>query len=418
MPTITSFTISYYALNKDRTFSEGDILTGLLTLNLEKEIGIRSLFVKVKGDADVYWTERSSTITSYSTHRRLFKMKQCLIPEETQGTVLPPGSHVFKFSFKMPERGMPSSFKRNHGKVVYKLEAKLSRGWMMDRMVEKEITFVSKAIPNIHRLMLSHISSTDKHLGIFSKGSVHMDVIVERRAYAPGETMKIVAKIDNSSAKEMTPKFSLIQDVVYRANKHAKNESDIVYKKHGDCIDPKTQMEITCAIKIPPDQMTTIQNCDIISVQYHVKVCLDVSFSFNPEIQFPVVIIPFDLSPDHSPRGDSDPALASGAQYNVDSPPLVAHSGIFGYPTAQGFAAPPPGCPGNPTLLGMSGIYPTQASNMTQDYNSHQSFNTFRTVPVNRPVPSASVRTTDSVSQSDEAPPSYSALFPSCDTNF
>lgn len=416
MPAITSFTIGYYALNEDRTFSEGDILTGLLTLNLEKQVGIRSLFVKVKGDANVYWTERGSTITSYSTHRRLFKMKQWIIQDETEGTVLPPGSHVFKFSFKIPERGMPSSFKRNHGKVVYKLEAKLSRGWMMDRTIEKEIPFVSKAIPNIHRLMSSHISSTDKHLGIFNKGSVHMDVIVERRAYAPGETMMIVGKIINYSTKEMTPKFSLIQDVVYRANKHAKNESYTVYKKNGYCIEPKTQVDVTCAIKIPPDQMKTIQNCDIISVQYHVKVCLDVSFSFNPEIQFPVVIIPHDLSPGHSPRGDSDPALASGAANNI-TPPLVAHSGMSGYPAARGFAAPPPGCPGNPMLPGMSGIYSAQASNVAQDYNSQQPFNTSQTVPVNRPVPSASVRTTDFESQSHEAPPSYSLLFPSSATD-
>lgn len=92
-----------------------------------------------------------------------------------------------------------------------------------------------------------------------------------------GETVAIVAKINNSSSKDMTPKFSLIKGVVYRANNSTKHESSVIQKVVDNCIRPETQKEVKCTIKIPRDQTQTIQNCDIISVEYHLKVCNSVS---------------------------------------------------------------------------------------------------------------------------------------------
>ena len=51
-------------------------------------------------------------------------------------------------------RSMPSSFHGNYGKIVYRLEAKLSRSWRLDSCVKQEINFASKAIPNLSHLMV------------------------------------------------------------------------------------------------------------------------------------------------------------------------------------------------------------------------------------------------------------------------
>ncbi|XP_071783581.2 arrestin domain-containing protein 3-like [Centroberyx gerrardi] len=462
MPSIKDLTLTYDVINEAGTFSEGDTLTGRVTVELLKETQVESLFVKAEGDANVHWSEkRGDHHHSYNAHTRFFKLKQFLIPENSKDTVLPQGIHVYKFSFNIPQGSMPSSFRGSYGKIVYKLEAKMSRSWRMDRKEDKEIKFVSKSIPNLGQLMSRQVGSTDKEMGFFSKGQVHMDVIVDRRAYAPGETVACVAKVNNSSSKDMTPKFSLKQKMVYRAQGHTKYGENVICKMVGDCIIPKTEKTINCAIKIPADVFQTIQNCDIISVEYQLKVYLDISFASDPEVKFPLVIIPPDLSSVPQPGGAVGlyPPGAVGGASNSDFPPPAVSFGphavpsgpsAYGYPAAPGYPSQPPTYPANPPLYAgppamysaqppfMGGGYnnplPQQASPYASPFSSSSSspvhhpppnapafhppptappmFGPSPTAPTYNLPPAAEMMNTNFLSQPGEEPPSYMSLFP------
>lgn len=312
--------MTYDVLNDYGTFSEGDTITGRVTLELEKATKITSLFIKAKGDANVHWPEdHGDSPNSYSAHRRLFKQKHFLIAKDSKDTKLPSGIHIFKFNIEMPSGSMPSSFKGCHGRIVYKLVAKLCRSWRTDRSVDKEICFGSKSVPNLDQLMYQQFGSRTKELGIFSKGYVQMDVTVDRKAFIPGDTVSVFAKINNSSSKDMKPKFSLIQDVVYHASGSTNREKNVIQKQVEDYIKPKTQKEFNCLLKIPFEITPTILNCDILSVEYRIKVYLDISFSSDPEVVFPVVIIPCGLSP----------AGVVGGPSNSDFPPPAAFAGPY-----------------------------------------------------------------------------------------
>uniref|UniRef100_UPI0037E8BC2B arrestin domain-containing protein 3-like n=1 Tax=Semicossyphus pulcher TaxID=241346 RepID=UPI0037E8BC2B len=501
MPSIASLKLTIDALNDNGTFSDRDTITGKVTLVLVKETAIESLFIKAKGDADVHWTRKHNDRTqSYTANKRYFKLKDYLIPEQPKDTLLPQGIHHYRFSFHIPPGNYPSSFKGQNGKIVYKLEVRLARSWRMDRTVEQEINFVSKAFPNFPSLMSPQVRSTSKEMGLFSKGHAHMEVTVDRRAYAPGETMMVVAKINNSSSSEMTPKFSVIQDVVYRASGSTKHESNTILKVVDNCIKARTQKEVKCAIKLSMGLTHTIQNCEIISVEYQLKVYLDISFAFDPEIVFPLVICPPDLvsgfqrgaaahtSPSRAYGGPSNsafppptapmgpyPAGAYGGPSNSDYAPAVSmgpypvspNSGGYGYPGAQRYS-PAPVSPNYPPVnASPPSVYPAQPAHMSGVYNNPWSkqgspyaspygspyssssmlhpppaaptfppspsapeiqppppsapsptpqYDVSPTLPTYNLLPSAPMMNTDFLSQSEEAPPAYSLLFPSSAT--
>ncbi|KAK1892255.1 Arrestin domain containing protein 4 [Dissostichus eleginoides] len=346
-------------------------------------------------------------------------------------TVLPKGIHVYKFSLNIPQGSVPSSFKGPHGKIVYKLEAKLSRSWRMDQSVEQKILFVSRCYPNLHSMMLPQIGATKKEMGLFSKGQADMEVTIDRMAYAPGETITVLAKINNSSSSEMTPKFRLDKKLIYRASGSTK-------------------------------------------LEYHLKAYLDISFAFDPEVLFPLVVVPLGFAPVPQPgvAAGPYPAGAVGGPSNSDFPPpavsghpypVSPSSGRSGNPGAPMHSAPPPPVyPGNPMVFPCPpSVYPAQPAHVSGGYNNQvpeipfpygtpfsssvihppPTAPTFQTPPaapaippapslpaINPPpsfspfnvsptAPSYNLMNTDFLGQSDEAPPAYTLLFPSTATD-
>ncbi|XP_047236259.1 arrestin domain-containing protein 3 isoform X2 [Girardinichthys multiradiatus] len=432
MPAVKSLTISYDALNEKGTFSQGDVVTGQAVLSLSKETKAQGLFVKAKGDANVHWTEKSGDRThTYSALQRYFKLKQFLIPEDSEA-VLPEGNHVFKFSFRIPSENMPSSFKGNHGQIVYKLVAKLSRSWRMNSTAEKELNFVSKSFSNFSSLLSQQVGTTEKKMGIFSRGQVHMEATVNKTAYAPGESMLIFAKVNNASSRDMTPKFSLTRSVEFRAQGDRKNEEYTVQKVVDKVISSYTQHEVKCEMRVPTDEMPSIENCDIISVTHQLKVYLDISFAFDPEIIFPVVISQPTLMFGAQNSGNVGPG-AFGGPTNSDFPPPAMAIGPYPAPPPSGAYPPQPppmhGSYNNPVPQGPSpcGSSYSSSSSVLHPPPAAPAFHMppsglqvqppFSSVspsaPTFNPMPSAPDLNTDFLSQTNDAPPAYTLLFPS-----
>lgn len=81
MSPIKDLSLVCNVLNSEETFSEGDTVGGTVSFTLTKETKVKSILVKVKGQAFVSWDEgMGDDRRSYNDHRRYFKVKEYLMP--------------------------------------------------------------------------------------------------------------------------------------------------------------------------------------------------------------------------------------------------------------------------------------------------------------------------------------------------
>uniref|UniRef100_A0A3B4H019 Arrestin C-terminal-like domain-containing protein n=1 Tax=Pundamilia nyererei TaxID=303518 RepID=A0A3B4H019_9CICH len=270
MPSIKDFYLTFETTNEDGSYSEGDTIVGTVNFKLTTNVSINTLTVKAKGDAKTKWTEDiGDYVMTVTSKKRYFKVKDYLIGVTLKGV------HTFEFRLKLPEGSMPSSFKGENGKIVYMFEAKISKSWWWPSKVKREINFISKTF--------QHCTA---NIDRFKNAVRCSDLILT------GETLSVVSKICNSSSKNTRPKFKLEQNTVYRSKYHTKNSLIILFKEVGATVRPNSERTVSCQLKIPDDAISTIHNCEIISVEYYIKVYLDISFAFDPEVVFPLVIVP------------------------------------------------------------------------------------------------------------------------------
>ncbi|XP_031165048.1 arrestin domain-containing protein 3-like [Sander lucioperca] len=404
MSPIKDLCLTCEALNEEATFSEGDTVAGTLTFTLKKETKVKGVMVKAKGDANVSWSEGSGdNRRSYTAHTRYFKLKEYLVAENSEGTVLPQGVHCFKFRFKIPQGDMPSSFKGIHGKIVYMLEAKVSRGWLRCSRVQTELNFVSKSLSHLGQVMCPQSGSVAKEIGVFSKGQVQLSATVNTKVCSPGDTLSVVAKICNSSSKKVKPKFRLQQKTVYRASGSTNSSDQTLCKIVGETIALNSEKTVSCQLKIPADAIPTLHHCEIISVDHYLKVYLDISFAIDPEVVFPLVIVPSSFARPYP--GEAVGPYSAGAPSYSDFPPPAFPIGPYPVPAGSGaYGYPAPDPTQNGTISGCNNQWPQQAPSY--------GFSTTASSIMQQQAPTA-----PPLVQQGEDPPSYMSLFyPSQDT--
>ncbi|XP_008299393.1 arrestin domain-containing protein 3-like isoform X5 [Stegastes partitus] len=288
--TVKKLEVTFNPINKNNTFTCGDTVCGQVALEVAKDCEIESLSIKFKGKAEVLWTERhGKTTVTYHSKDKYFSFKhyftgggkeegdeQTLLPTQnlnTYSNVVAPGTHVYPFSFQIPFQDMPSSFKGSHGKIVFLLEATLSRFMRMNKKDSKKINFVSNVDWNsVPGLMTPQHESKEKKGILCSSGTVAIDVNIEKLGFVQGEELKVVAFIQNNSSRAIKPKYYLYTKHSFFARGHRKLETKEVLKAVGDPIPASSHQNVTRVITIPHDLELSILNCRIIKVEYILRV--------------------------------------------------------------------------------------------------------------------------------------------------
>uniref|UniRef100_A0A4W6GB20 Arrestin C-terminal-like domain-containing protein n=1 Tax=Lates calcarifer TaxID=8187 RepID=A0A4W6GB20_LATCA len=283
---VKSISVGYNPVNKSKVFSSGDYISGRVTLELVNDCKIDSLCVKLKGKAEVKWTEHyGKTVVVYHNKEKYFSIKQFIIQEKQVASSL-----CNSVIFQTPQH-----------------------------------------------------SFTDKKMKLFTSGTVGMDVNIERTGFHQGEGIKVVASIQNKSSRDIKPKYCLYRKYSYFAKGKRKVETKDILKEVGEVIPPSADQTVTRIITIPSTTCVSILNCNIIKAEYRLRVYLDVKYASDPEIKFPIVILPASQGPDEEqpfvPPAYGFEAFAGGTSFQQN-------------PTAFGPSAPPP-------PYGTYGMYPS-----------------------------------------------------------
>lgn len=87
-----------------------------------------------------------------------------------------------------------------------------------------------------------------------------------------GETAAVVVNISNRSSTKMRPKVKLQECIEYRAGSRKTTSSRIWDKLVGDTVKGNSGETFNFQVKIPGEIIPSIPNCEIISVEYDLKV--------------------------------------------------------------------------------------------------------------------------------------------------
>lgn len=81
--TVKSIKVTYNPVNQENIFTNGDCVSGLVTMEVAKDFQIDSLSIKFKGKADVLWTERyGKTTVVYHSKEKYFSIKHDFIRDK------------------------------------------------------------------------------------------------------------------------------------------------------------------------------------------------------------------------------------------------------------------------------------------------------------------------------------------------
>ncbi|XP_056150073.1 arrestin domain-containing protein 3-like [Lampris incognitus] len=299
--TIQNFTICYDAINSKNIFTNGDTITGRIIVELSKETHIQSLVFIAKGNAKVCWSEhygQNMHVVLWS-NEKYYEVKHHILREARRdGTeVIGRGRHVFPFSFKIPDRKIPSSFKGWEGKIKHQLRAELKQSMRLTKKTKTCFTFVSKADMDTPGLMEPQYGCKDKPVTFFASGNISMDVHTERMGYQQGEGLKVIAEISNCSTRSVKPKFVLYEKKSFFAQGRRRVHTNDILKEKGEPVPPSNRQTVTKVLTIPAELPPSILNCSIIKFEYRLKVVLNVSMTKDPEVKLPIVIIPHKNGP-------------------------------------------------------------------------------------------------------------------------
>ncbi|CAB3361769.1 Hypothetical predicted protein [Cloeon dipterum] len=281
--------------NAHGVFYSGQNVSGKLVVRCNAPKNIRGIYIKIKGEASVHWSETHNKKTRhYISNETYFAIKSVALEEGIEQT-LTPGEHIFPFSYDLPD-DLPSSFEGDFGRIRYTVRAVIDRPWKFDHETIAAFTVISPLDLN----QVSRATEPIRQRGsktfcclCCTSGNLEVVISLPTRVAVPGDTLWPTLEVENNSRVSITSiSVKLRKRVVFKAGGREKIQMKTIAKKFlepvalGECRTFEQE-----ALKIPSIPPSNLKHCLIIDLDYFLEAKFKTScFARNFVASVPIVV--------------------------------------------------------------------------------------------------------------------------------
>ena len=206
------------------------------------------------------------------------------------------GEHKFEISYALAST-LPTSFKCKNGSIKYKIRVIVDRSWKPKSRFEFPFTVIrplnlNDVGPSLRNPLKQEISKDFKM--DFTTEPLYISASIPTSGFVPGEVINVDIQVNNQSKthiKELKvyikKLISLNSDRPRRVTKIS-TESDAKVSSDSIPISSMRSFEINLEV---PSLEPNISNCDVIQVQYELRIKAKTSgLSRSPRLNFPITI--------------------------------------------------------------------------------------------------------------------------------
>lgn len=251
-------------------YTPGESISGKVTVKLNQPIQCKAIKVNCNGFCGVTSKINDS---AWTAEEQYFNSTVSLVDKGT----LKQGEHQFPFKFLIPATA-PTSFEGSYGKIIYRVRAFIETPkFSKDYSAEKPFYLLSllnlNELPDIWGPSTSAVTQQFTYM-LVKTGTIVLEAQTDMKGYTPGQIIKVTAKIQNQSTKTTGHiAASLMQRVTYETKKPTHDLKSIV-EVEGGAIKGGREIEWKEQIIIPPLPQSSLAGCELIKIEYYVKVCL------------------------------------------------------------------------------------------------------------------------------------------------
>uniref|UniRef100_A0A3Q3W6B5 Arrestin C-terminal-like domain-containing protein n=1 Tax=Mola mola TaxID=94237 RepID=A0A3Q3W6B5_MOLML len=308
-------------------FSPGDSISGTVKVRLGQPLQCKAFKVSCNGFCGV--TNKVND-TAWMVEEQYFNSTVSVADKGT----LKQGEHTFPFRFLIPGTA-PTSFEGSYGRIIYRVRAFIDTPrFSKDYNIEKAFYLLSllnlNELPDIWGTCSSAVTQHFTYM-LMKTGTVFLKAQTDMKGYTPGQIIQVIASIHNQSGKSTGNMVaSLVQRVTYETKKPI-HDIRTIAEVEGGVVKAGKEVEWTEQIIVPPLPQSSLAGCDLIKIEYYVKVCVK-----SPEVLLTLPIHIGNVSLDKKLQLSNKPAPRPAPRSRMSShnspsaPPAEYYQGAEG----------------------------------------------------------------------------------------